>query len=360
MLSKEKISTFQLATILTAFVVGDFILLIPPKILRQNAWFPVILSTLGGILLISLYVCISKLNPNRTLVGILYSCFGKFLGTLMTILYINYFLQLSAIILRTIGDYLIIVNYPQTPLYFILILIVIVMSYDVRQGIEVMGRLGEITVPLLFTFILLSIILVIPKFEYTNIYPIMEDGIKPILRESFIAVTFPFGESVVFLMVFPFLNDKKKLLKTSIFSVLLAGIILFLVTIQAVLILGPNLLERTAYPTHTLFTLVPNLILEPIVAINLLISGGAQIVILFFGAVLGMSQLFKLDDYKPIVYPTALFLVPFSIWFYDSTPEMTHISTEVLPYYSLFFQVVIPLVLLIISLIKVKLKKSVS
>ncbi|MBS4539264.1 endospore germination permease [Clostridium sp. D2Q-11] len=358
MITKEKISTFQLGTLIIGFIIGDFILLIPSKVVGQNAWMPVLISGIGGIILISLYVFISKIHPQRTLVDIIYFCFGKFFGTIFIVLYINYFLQLAAIIARTIADYMIVVNYTRTPLFFILLLILIIVSYDIRKGMEVVGRLAEISIPIVLTFIFLTTLLLIPKYKLDNIYPIMENGIKPILKESFYTLTFPFGETVVFLMIFPFLNDNKKLLKTSVLSMGIAVIILVIVTLRNILVLGHNLMVRSSYPTHTVASLVPELVIEPIVSINLLVSGGAQIVALVFATVIGITQLFKLDDYKPVVLPVGLFLVPFAMWYYDSTPQMAYTAREVLPYFAIFFQVVIPILLLLISLIKLKLKKS--
>lgn len=358
MITKEKISSFQLSTILIGFILGDAILLIPSKSVKQNAWLPILLASIGGIIIICMYVYISKLNPQMTLVDILCSSFGKFIGKIIAFFYLLYFLSLTAIILRTVGDYMVTVNYIQTPLFFILSIITIVMIYDSKSGIEVMGRLAEITIPIMLFLILLTIILIAPRFQFKNILPFIEDGFKPILKTSFTMFTFPFGEVVVFLMIFPYLNNTKKLLKISILSVSLAGLTLLLVTMQSILTLGSNILSRSLYPTHIVSSLVPGLIMEPLISINLLISSGAQMIILFFSCSLMVAQIFKLDDHKPFVLPIGLLLVPLSCWFYDSIAEMEYISVEVLPYYAIIFQLIIPFIILIISLIKLKLKKQ--
>lgn len=360
MIKTQKISNIQLGLLIIGFITGDFILLMPPKSLAQDAWIAVLFAMIGGLLLISLYVYLSHLHQYKTLVEILYFCFGKIIGNLLMILYIIYFLSLSAIILRNITDYMIVVNYTKTPLWFVLMLIIIVIYYDVRKGIEVMGRLAEIAIPPLIMFILLATLLLVPKFTYDNIFPVMNDGIKPILKDSFNTLTFPFGEPIVFMMIFPFINKKEKIFKTSFISISIAGFILLLVTIRNILVLGPNLLTRSTYPTHTVATMISGLMLEPIIAINLLISGGVMVIVLFFVSILAISQIFKLDDYKTIAMPVSLFLIPFSIWIYDSLAQMDYINSEVIPYYALFFQIIIPFFMLIISLIKIKLKKNLS
>jgi len=74
-----------------------------------------------------------------------------------------------------------------------------------------------------------------------------------------------------------------------------------------------------------------------------------------YAAVMGIAQLFNLGDFKPFVGPTAAMIIALSIWLYDSLFEMIQF-TEIWPYYSLPFQIVIPLLLLIISWIKQKRK----
>jgi spore germination protein KB len=49
-----------------------------------------------------------------------------------------------------------------------------------------------------------------------------------------------------------------------------------------------------------------------------------------------------------------MILTGLSLWVYDSAPEMLAWAIEVWPYYSLPFQIFIPLLLLILSFIKGK------
>jgi spore germination protein KB len=89
-----------------------------------------------------------------------------------------------------------------------------------------------------------------------------------------------------------------------------------------------------------------------------MIGGGVKTGILIFGAALGITQIFKLDDYKPLVIPIVTFSVLLSVWVYPSRGEMARWATDVYPYYSISFELTIPLLLLIVSLIRKKINKN--
>lgn len=73
---------------------------------------------------------------------------------------------------------------------------------------------------------------------------------------------------------------------------------------------------------------------------------------------MGIAQLFALDDYKPLVIPVAVISVALSIWVFDNVLELIQWGVEVWPYYSILFQMVIPLLLLFVSLTRKKINAS--
>lgn len=358
MIEDVKISKQQLIFMLAVFFLGDFALINPSKGAGQDAWLVFLIGWIGGFLLIGIYSYISILNPGKTLIDILKDSFGKTLGSIIGILYIWYFIHLASLVLRTSGEYMIAVNYPETPLVFINAVYILLLAYAVKKGLEVIGRASEVFTPILIMLVLTTTSLLIGEFNFKNFIPILNKSFGYYLKEGYSVLTFPFGEAVVFLMIFPYLNTKEKLLKTAYTAIFISGIIMIIIMLRDLLVLGPDMLKRNIFPPHSSASLIPGLAIEPFISVNLLISGGGQIVVCMYAALIGITQILDLDDYKPLVHPIAILIVTTSIWIYDDISKMFQIAREIFPFYSIPFQFIFPILILVVSLIKRKSKKA--
>jgi len=352
-----KISSIQLSLIMIGFIFGSSAIINPATGAYQDAWLAFIIGWFGSYLLVGIYVFLSLLHPCKTIVDILKDCFGKFFGSLFAFGYIFYFIHLAALVLRNFGEYMNTVNYPETPLIFLLIALSIVTAFAVKNGLEVFTRVNEMLMPFVIIFVTILFLIFMNIYELKNLLPFLERGFTPVLQSGFAVLTFPFGETVIFLMIFPALNKRENLLKTAFIATTAGGLILLNITLRDLMALGPVLINKIIFPPHTTTGLLPHFVIDPFIAANLLINGGFKIIICLYAASLGITQLFGLDDYKPFVFPITAIAVSLSYWVYDSLPEMTRWAAEIYPYYAIPFQILIPLLSLLISIIK---KKSFS
>ncbi len=354
MFSDSKISNYQFFTILTGFLIGSTAILNPSAGAKQDAWLAFLFALIGGILLISMYVTIARLNPSKTLIEILRICFGNVIGTIISILYIWYFIHLAALVLRNFGEYFTVVNYPETPICFIIFCFIVVIVYAVRRGIEVIGRISEIFILLLVINVVFVFFTLISIFDVENFKPFLASGMGPIIKTAFSILTFPFGEAVIFLMILPHVNNQKKMYKTSIMVCLLIGILFITVISRNIMVLGADMASRDVFPSHIVYRLIPGLDLDPIVDVNFIMAGIVKISICMYAGITGISRLFGLRNYKTFVIPVASFVLPLSIWVYGSIMEMMEWAIDIWPIYSIPFQFVIPFILLVISFFRNK------
>lgn len=349
-----KISNIQLSAIIVAFVFGEAAVLNPAVVARQDAWMVNILGLLGGLIMIGIYTYISVLNPGKTLIDILRDAFGKFIGNVLAVLYIWYFLHLLSLILRSSIEFMNTTIYPETPTLFLAIVIMIVTAYAVKKGLEVMARISELLVPILIIAVLLLFFALISKYDINNFLPVLENGWSPVLKASFHMTAFPFAETIVLLMVFPHLNNKRNAFKVSFISCIIAGLILLLITSRDLMVLGPDMLARATNANFISSKLVPGVDIEALIATNMLIGTGIKICVCTYAASMGIAQLFRFKDYKPFVIPVSVIGVALTMWIFDSLLVKNSWEEEVYPYYAVPFQIIIPLAMLIASLIKKK------
>lgn len=360
MYKNSRISNYQLFTLLCGFMIGSSLIINPVVEAKQETWLAFLIGCIIGTILIAMFVLISRLNPSCTLIEILENNFGKVLGKVFAILYIWYFIHLASLVLRNFGEYSVVTGYPETPILFIIIGFSLIIAFSVRAGIEVMGRISEIFLLILIAILAFVFFSLITAYDFDNLKPFMTRGIKPVIRTAFRTATFPFGETIAFLMVFPYVNKQEKIMKTSIFSSLFVGLVLIQVIFRNILVLGSDMASRDIFPSHIVFRLIPNLDVDPLLDVNLTVAGIIKTGICIYAVSAGIVQLLNLDDYKPFVLPITALAVSLSIWIYGSIMEMLQWAIDIWPYYSIPFQIAIPCILLIISFLRHKRARKVK
>lgn len=109
----------------------------------------------------------------------------------------------------------------------------------------------------LVSITVLTLILTSGNVNLQNVRPVLEEGWLTVLKQSIPGtVAFPFGEIIVFLMLFPYVNKPRKIKKTVITGLLISGCFIAFVTLLNVSVLGADLFTRTQYPLLTTSQLI--------------------------------------------------------------------------------------------------------
>lgn len=136
---------------------------------------------------------------------------GKWLGRIVSYSYFIYLLIFSAFLLREIGDFLTTQILPNTPIQFIHIIFFSIVIMATRLGLETFVRANEILFPWIIGLFLILVLSDTPQIRIENIQPILENGIKPVLKGVYPTLGLPYLELNVFLMIFPYMNKIGKL-----------------------------------------------------------------------------------------------------------------------------------------------------
>ncbi|WP_281269145.1 GerAB/ArcD/ProY family transporter [Bacillus taeanensis] len=91
----------------------------------------------GGILLFFMYRYLYLQYPEKPLTSYITEVFGKYLGWMIGLCYIVYFLNISMRVLRDFGDLLLVSTLPKTPLLPINAFMILAVSYILFHVIEV-------------------------------------------------------------------------------------------------------------------------------------------------------------------------------------------------------------------------------
>lgn len=358
-MEKAKISGYQMFILIFLFVIGSALWVPLSTDARQAAWISVLIGMLGGLLLFGLYYTLYRYYPNQVLIEYIQDLTGGLIGRILAFLYILYFMYNAARVLRDFGETLLTFAYPNIPLFIANAVFMLVIMYTVRKGIEVLARTGELMFlleNLLFiSFILL--VLISGLIDFSNFRPLWEAGPSKIARVSMETTFFPFGEVLVFTMIFPYLKSSSNLKRIGIGAVGGAGLFLSFVTLMNISALGVELISRSQFPFLTLIQSIElaDFIerLDVYFLLKLVIGGYFKIAIYTYAAMMGTSILIKSKEPSQLAYPVTIVILLVSIIIASNYNEHIKEGLKVVPFYiHLPFQVVIPALLLLIAFLK--------
>ncbi|MDR9793212.1 endospore germination permease [Aeribacillus pallidus] len=359
MLDNGKITANQYKMLVLLFTIGSSILVAPTALVndaKQDAWIATIFTVIISILLVLMYIKIYSIFPNMTLVEICELLLGKWIGKFAVALFLMYAFILSGALLREIGDFTTTQMMPDTPIDAIHIVFMGVVVMATLLGLEVIGRSSEIISLWLFILLAIYFIAILPQIKIGNLQPILGEGMKPILFGFYHFISLSYLELIVFLMIAPFVNHQKGAKKGFLVGVIIGGILLTFVVMFSILVLGVENTARQIYPSYALARKIEIgkffQRVEVIMAGIWFLSIFYKLTISFYAFVLGLSQLFKIKDYRSITLPISMMLIVYAIVFHPNIVHFFEFVHNIWPLYSLTIGLLFPLILLGTALMK--------
>lgn len=362
----ERISNYQLFAITVLFQIGTTIIFGFSSSAGRDAWISVLLSTFLGAMAILLYLALMHMHPGLTLVEWYPQQFGRWIGTPIGWLYPLLLIYDAGRALGDLRDLIPTTILPTTPDGVTLGIFMLLVAYVLFCGIETLGRLGEIWLPILMlTFILELILIASSDIVYLeNLQPMAGQGWGKIVNAVWpLGVTQTFGETIGLAMIWPLVNQQKKIVRTTILATVLIGFMLALLDAMAVAVLGEATFSRSIYPLYIMIQqinitdFIQNL--DALGVIYFLTTTFFKISIQLFGAIYGMQKLTQVKNCRIFILPVAFIVLFLGLKMASSVVDHLDVGLKVLPYnlwIPLFF--VLPSILFIVAWIRRKLGKE--
>jgi spore germination protein KB len=354
MIEKGKISAAQMGMMMYPTIIATAILLVPAITARhanQDMWLSPLWASFVGFLTVYIAVQLHQLYPQKTLIEYSEDILGKFLGRAVGLIFLLFYLHISGIIVREYGEFIVGNFLLHTPIVFVMGSIVLVCSFAVRGGVEVIGRLAELSVPVVIIMILIIIILLIPDMEVENMFPIMEKGIMPSLMGALVPQGW-FSEFLLIAFLLPYVADQNKGKKWGMISVVAVMLTLSFINIAALFVLG-GITDRFVYPVASAvrYISIADFLehLEAMVATLWVAGVFLKIAVFYYALVLGTAQWLNLSDYRPIVFPIGFLMLLFAVWSAPNLMELTRFLGGSSLFYRFSIQTGLPLLLLFIA-----------
>jgi len=362
---KERVSSLQISFMIMLFEIGSTPLFLLGGKAKQDSWLAMCVGSVAGAILLLLFLWIQHRCPKMELIGMFKLYFGRVAGAIIGGIYCFYFAYESMRNVRDLGELTSMTLLPLTPMYLTMLICVCIAGYAIWKGAEVVFRLPEIMLPLVLSFYIVLIILlgIMGALDFTRLLPMLENGMGPVVKAALPdIVSFPFGQMLVFLMLWSLWDQKGTPVKNTLLGYGLISIFLIFMNAVNVAVLGPGLAGISQLPFLRAVRTLSNLRfierLDILVTILLFLGLLVKMMLFYFCAVRGASALTSLPT-KLTVFPVGLIIYAASFVEKDYTQ---HIEFGLGPSLKMdiVFQVAIPLLLALAILLRGGKKKKAS
>lgn len=311
----EYLTPSQLTFILVGIIIGISVLILPLGVVqsaKQDGWIACILGAVYPIYLVLFAQCIQKKFPKQTILMISEKYYGRFLGTILNLIFVSFFLLVLTEVASGITNVLLIyMTWFLTP-YKILITILLLPAFVAYKGVKTLGKMSEVVFYL--TFILFFIpIAAFKEGSILNIMPVFGSGIISIVKGTKETILAYSGIEILFLL-YPFVTDIKKVKKCGITAVVIICIIYTWCTFATIFYLGPDIVGKFLWPVVT----VTEAITIPIINSFRYIFMSLYTILMirtmstcYYAFAFGLSEITKIANRKSFVilmYPLIFYL----------------------------------------------------
>ncbi len=360
---KEVISGIELWAAMFIYISADAMTAPIGAPAGNQSWISIAIAICFSLCLMSICTHLSDSNSGKSFIDIGTDLMGKWGGKAIGLLYAWYSFEICSYNLKNNWQMTSTVALPNTPILVTVTVAVIFVIWIAYGGIETISRLSIIFVPVLVFFLVLGFLLLSKDFNFRNFLPITEIKWRKVLYSSLQVSSFPLTLTVLFVMVFPNLKKKGQAKIPALCAIAMAGFLVLLSDIMYLLVLG-SLVPNLTYPGYTTFSYIEVadfldraeiLFYTIFIAINVI-----EISISLYVTAICLAKTFRINNYRILLVPLGFLVIEQSTFIVRNHPEHISIGIYAWPWYSLIFQLVIPLFLLIFSSIKKKTKPSES
>ncbi|WP_341346779.1 endospore germination permease [Paenibacillus sp. FSL H3-0469] len=360
---KEQVSSLQIAFMIMLFEIGSTPLFLLGGTAKQDSWLAMCAGSAAGFALLLVLMWIQHRSPGADLIGMLKAHFGTAPGAFIGAVYSLYFAYQSMRNVRDLGELTAMTMLPRTPMAITMLVFVLLALYAIWKGAEVVFRLPEVLLPvmLFFYFLLVLMLAIMGVIDFSRLTPVMEGGLMPVLQAALPEiVSFPFGQMIVFLMLWTLWEKPGMPVKYTVNAYLIISAFLIFMNALNVAVLGPAIAGVSQLPFLKTVRVLSNLKfverLDILVTIQLFLGLLIKMMLFYFCSVKALAELTG-KPAKWWVFPVGAVIYGSSFLERDYTQ---HIAIGLGPSLKLdpVFQVAIPLLLALSIWVRGRLQRS--
>jgi spore germination protein (amino acid permease) len=221
---------------------------------RQNAWVAVILSGLLTHFIVFIMIKTLQMYGSTDIYGIHFDIYGKWLGSLMNLVYIFYSLLAALIILINYIEVIQTWMFPQVPTWLFASSILLLCIYAVTGGLRVIVGVSFFNI-VLSLWMLGLIGYPIRYSDASHFLPLLESDLSSILKATFKMTLTVIGFEILY-VIYPNLKEKNKVQKFAHLGIATTTFLYLIVCLLSIAYFSEGQLSKSIWATLSLFKVV--------------------------------------------------------------------------------------------------------
>lgn len=219
------------------------------KVAEEDAWIATLVGSLIGFIPYYLYVSLSIKYPDKNIFEIIETTFGKLVGKIIVFIITIFAMSFILFCFWSLTNLISSQYLYKTPQLFVYIIFSIPLIYILSKGIKI--TLRSITIIFFITVFLymITFISLVPQAHLINLYPILKDGLTPVIQASFGFVAYCICP-LFFIGAIPvhYYEDKENYKKYMTVAYIIACATIFIIPFLIISIFGIELAQLYQYP----------------------------------------------------------------------------------------------------------------
>lgn len=316
----------------------------------HDAWISVALA--GLLAHVTVWVIIQTLRkyPSADLFGIHQDVYGKWLGGMLSLMFVRYFILAAIVVLRNYIEVIQTWIFPEVSTWLFSLIFIFLALYTVLGGIRVIAGYTFITVVIVI-WLLLDLYFPLQFARWYHLLPIMEADLLQIWKGTLAMSLTIIGFEIIY-AIYPFVKEKERAGKAAQLGILVTNMIYTFLMVVTLVFFSEGQLAKTIWATLHLKKMVYLPFLErfEFIAISLwLLVIMPNVMLYIWSAARGCKRLFGWNQRK-LTY--ILFILIFmSTLFFLSRQEVNRLN-DITSRMGFYFAFVYPYVLYLLVIIK--------
>lgn len=219
-------ASFLIVIVMITHIISD----LPNEIIKSMGSSAILNTIFITVLAVTYFLLIAKMFSVFDTNNILYVSDylgGKWLQTIVSIVYTVYLLFVSALLLRRFASLLKIIYFKDSAVWTIILCFIIVSLITLKLGTSNIIKANTLLMPTILITIVIIFIFSVNKFDFASVFPVLGYGAKNTFVNGLQNV-FSFAGLIYLYLIGPSLKNAKDYKKVGITSILLSGAYLIL------------------------------------------------------------------------------------------------------------------------------------
>lgn|GEM_PF-1358927 len=304
----ERITPYQSVAFLISVIIGTGVLSMPGDVAKSSgpdSWICVILGGFFSFLFSLPIAYIIKYMDEKSFSEYLINLAGRFLGTIITLLYSVYCFLISVSTLQVFANVLCTYIFRETPKAFVIILMLLLTVYLTISGVKPTVETSYVLLPVLIFSMILIYAATLHKADFTEFLPFLNSSFKDIVLGTYNTLYSYLGFELL-LVIAPSLKnrDSGKFIFKNTFSILIP--IYLYVVVLVISSLGLEQTKQCIWPSMTLMMSIsgPGRIFERLGIVAMVVwilTSFTTLTGFYLGGALTFSGLWGLKNYRTVV-----------------------------------------------------------